>query len=161
MTMPAPHDPAARANTLPWPPMLYGIIALLAYGLETLAPSPAWPTGLPWREIGGLMFLVGIALVIWAIVTFKQAGTVVDPAGIAKYLALGGPYQFTRNPMYVAGVLCFLGAALRYGSLWTLVLVPVLALALDRLAIASEELHLEARFGEAYRAYKSRVRRWL
>jgi protein-S-isoprenylcysteine O-methyltransferase Ste14 len=155
------NDPAARANSLPWPPILYALTAAAAFGLEYAEPSPPFPDWLPWREIGGVVFLLGIALVIWASVTFKRIGTVINPSGVALHLADTGPYAYTRNPMYVAGVLAFLGAAVGYRSVWTLMLIPVIAVALDRLAIVPEERHLTARFGETYRAYCTRVRRWL
>jgi len=44
---------------------------------------------------------------------------------------------------------------------WILVLTPVCALLLQRLAIRPEEAYLERKFGAAYLAYKRRVRRWL
>jgi protein-S-isoprenylcysteine O-methyltransferase Ste14 len=42
-----------------------------------------------------------------------------------------------------------------------LLLAPLVALGLARLAIAREERHLHRRFGRDYEAYVARTRRWL
>jgi protein-S-isoprenylcysteine O-methyltransferase Ste14 len=41
------------------------------------------------------------------------------------------------------------------------ILAPVFAVLMTWLAILPEERHLEAKFGDAYRAYKARTRRWI
>ncbi len=76
-------------------------------------------------------------------------------------LVTSGPYRLTRNPMYVGYALGHAGLALRRRSTSALLtLAPVLAL-VDRLLIEREERYLERTFGEHYRAYACRVRRWL
>jgi protein-S-isoprenylcysteine O-methyltransferase Ste14 len=76
-------------------------------------------------------------------------------------LVLGGPYRLTRNPMYV-GLLCvYIALALWFGLVWTLILVPLVMVAVQRLAIAKEERYLEQKFGDAYRQYRANVRRWV
>jgi protein-S-isoprenylcysteine O-methyltransferase Ste14 len=46
-------------------------------------------------------------------------------------------------------------------SVWVLLLLfPVLVI-LQRGAVEKEEAYLERKFGDAYRAYKARVPRWL
>jgi len=72
-----------------------------------------------------------------------------------------GPYRFTRNPMYLGMVLLCIAAAILLASEWILALTPVCALALWWFAVRPEEAYLEEKFGEGYRAYKRRVRRWI
>jgi protein-S-isoprenylcysteine O-methyltransferase Ste14 len=51
--------------------------------------------------------------------------------------------------------------ALLTGVLWSLLLLPVVLVAVDRGVIQREERYLEAHFGSAYQQYRRRVRRWL
>jgi protein-S-isoprenylcysteine O-methyltransferase Ste14 len=110
----------------------------------------------------------GIALVILAptlalsaLVTMKTAGTNVDPAKPALTIVRGGPFRFTRNPMYLA--LCLLQVALGFflNDWITLLFVIPLALILHYGVILREERYLTAKFGEPYLELKRDVHRWL
>ena len=110
----------------------------------------------------------GIALVILAptlalsaMVTFKRAGTNVHPGEPALTIARGGPYRFTRNPMYLA--LCLLQVALGFflNDWISLLFVVPLFLILHFGVVLREERYLEAKFGEEYLALKRKVRRWI
>ena len=76
-------------------------------------------------------------------------------------IVVHGPYRFTRNPMYVSLVGLYAGVTLFVNSAWPLILLPAVVLLVQRQVIAREEAYLEAKFGEEYRAYKARVRRWI
>lgn len=154
-------DFSAQANRYEWPPFLYGATLLAAYALERLAPLPlgAMPSAL--RILGGAVAAAGLALGLIAIGGFFRAKTPVRPTARAETLVVAGVYRFTRNPMYLAAVVFYAGFGLAWPAPWLVVLAPVMAVALDRLAIRREERHLAARFGDAYRAYCAKVRRWL
>lgn len=72
-----------------------------------------------------------------------------------------GPYRFTRNPGYVALALVFAGIAVLTGGVWILLMLVPTLVVIDRGVIAREERYLEESFGEEYRKYRSRVRRWI
>ena len=112
-------------------------------------------------QIGWPLFVFGVTLGGVAIFGFRRLGTPVDPTAGAKRLATDGIYAVTRNPMYLGAVIAFIGLGIARGSSWLLILTSFMPLALQRLAIVREEAHLESRFGDDYRRYKSRVRRWL
>jgi protein-S-isoprenylcysteine O-methyltransferase Ste14 len=76
-------------------------------------------------------------------------------------LVTHGVFAFSRNPMYLSMMLGLLGVFVALGSLTPLAAVPVFFLIIRRRFIAVEERMLEEAFGDDYRAYKSRVRRWL
>jgi protein-S-isoprenylcysteine O-methyltransferase Ste14 len=78
-----------------------------------------------------------------------------------KYLVVGGPYRFTRNPMYLCGMLIWLGWIIFYGSVAVLAGTVVIWGSVGMLVVPWEERNLEARFGEAYLRYKHSVPRWL
>ena len=44
---------------------------------------------------------------------------------------------------------------------WPIALFPVVIALVRRRVIAREEAYLERKFGDEYRAYKARVRRWI
>ena len=75
-------------------------------------------------------------------------------------LVLGGPYALSRNPMYLAATLVYVGIALVLNAAWPLLLLPVVLLA-THVVVVREERSLERRFGNAYRTYKTAVRRYL
>jgi protein-S-isoprenylcysteine O-methyltransferase Ste14 len=63
--------------------------------------------------------------------------------------------------MYLGSILVYVGLGVAAGSLWAIVLVAPLLWIINEGVIAREERYLERKFGEAYRAYKARVRRWV
>jgi protein-S-isoprenylcysteine O-methyltransferase Ste14 len=157
--MQSAHPP--QLSAIPWPPLLLVAVLVAAWLAGRLYPLP-WP-GLddwPARLVGYGLGLAGIALVAWSIVTLNRAGTTVQPNRGADRLVTDGPFRWRRNPIYLGDVLILLGLAELTHNVWFVVLAPVFALAVYRLAILPEERHLEARFGQSYLDYKARTRRW-
>jgi protein-S-isoprenylcysteine O-methyltransferase Ste14 len=145
------------------PPLLF----LGALGLGCLL-SVVLPIGTPLASPNGLALGVGItfvaiglALAILAIRRFRLAGTSVVPREPSTVLVVKGPYQFTRNPIYIGFVLLYFGLAIILTSLWVLVLLIPVLIVLQRGVVEREEIYLERQFGEAYRKYQARVPRWL
>ena len=79
----------------------------------------------------------------------------------ASSLITDGPYKRFRNPIYLGEVLIFLGIAEATKNVWFVIAGVVFAILVTRLAIVPEERHLEEKFGDAYRDYKARTRRWI
>jgi protein-S-isoprenylcysteine O-methyltransferase Ste14 len=147
---------------LPWPPILLAAIVAAAVAAGYAAPL-RWPgEGDLMAHIAGLgLGLAGLALVVWAAVTLRRHGTTILPDKAADVLVTDGPFRFRRNPIYIGHVLMLLGAAEITHNIWFAILaVPYIPL-VTWLAVLPEERHLEARFGDAYRAYKARTRRWI
>lgn len=153
------HDGPTAA---PWPPILIAVAVLAAVLLGYLAPLP-WP-GLddwPARVVGITIGTAGLALVLWAISTLNRHETAVMPNKGASNLVTSGPFRWVRNPIYLGDVLIFLGVAEVTKNIWFVVLGLVFAGLVTWLAILPEERHLEAKFGDEYRAYKAKTRRWI
>jgi protein-S-isoprenylcysteine O-methyltransferase Ste14 len=106
------------------------------------------------RPLGGSLIIVGAVVAAWAT---RTAGP-VDLERPAR-LVTRGPYAVSRHPMYVAWTLIYVGVALVFNVLWLLVLLPLLGLLVHREA-RREESRLEDAFGDAYRTYRRRVRRY-
>jgi len=114
----------------------------------------AWP-------LGGLLIALGLALFTWALHTLYHHHTTVNPYKGAAALCTDGPFRFTRNPIYLGDWLILVGVSLGLRTLWPLVFAPLIWITLRYGVIRHEEAHLGLRFGEAYRHYQARVRRWL
>ena len=109
---------------------------------------------------GIILLILAPTLALWALVTMKAAGTNVVPAKPALTIVRGGPFRFTRNPMYLA--LCLLQVALGFflNDWITLLFVVPLALIFHYGVVLREERYLTAKFGEPYLQLKREVRRW-
>lgn len=146
------------------PPLLLALFLAIGLGLDWLLPGRLWPLDLPWpvRWLVGLAPILGGGLLALAAERrFKAAGTDVRPWRPSTALASGGPYRFTRNPMYLGLLLVLTGVALATDGPWLLAQLVPLALVLHFGVVRREEAYLERKFGDAYRDYTRRVRRWL
>lgn len=123
-------------------------------------PVAEWiPT--PWNWAGAVFVVVGVGLTVWSAALFRRAKTGIVPFSESTSLVAAGPYRFTRNPMYL-GMTCVLaGVAVMLGSATPWIAPPAFAAVITGLFIVPEERHMENAFGEAYREYKKRVRRWV
>jgi protein-S-isoprenylcysteine O-methyltransferase Ste14 len=142
------------------PPLIYVGGFLLGLVLEAAFPIDGLPSPV---EIGVAVAgtLAWLVLDGSAMRRFKRAGTSMVPMRPSTAIVTSGPYRFTRNPMYLGMAALYLALAFGLGVIWAVVILPLVLLAVDRLVIAREERYLEAKFGDEYRGYKRRVRRWL
>lgn len=142
------------------PPLVFITALALGYGLERLWPIIDDPGA--WAEIAAaVLILASLSLVIPMIIRFRKAATPIDVRKPATALVTEGPFRFSRNPAYVSLILLYVGIGLWLASVWILVMVIPAVAVLTVAVIKKEEQHLEARFGEQYRSYRARVRRWL
>lgn len=110
----------------------------------------------------GLGFgVAGGAILVWAGLTLRRHGTTILPHEGASTLVTDGPYRWRRHPIYIADVFILFGAGEVTRNIWFVLLAFVFAVAVTRLQIIPEERHLEAKFGDAWRAYAARTRRWI
>ena len=146
----------------PWdiPPLWFALAVLTMLALHRLLPV-ARPIPWPWSLAGVVPLLAGLGLAIWGERHFKRAGTAVRPFAPSSALVEGGPYRFTRNPMYIGLLLVLAGLWLLLGSLSPLLVLPALFLLLHTRFVIPEEAHMARHFGERYQSYRRRVRRWL
>jgi protein-S-isoprenylcysteine O-methyltransferase Ste14 len=142
------------------PPFVYlGSIAL-GFVLHLLWPARLVPSSVS-TPLGAIVTVVAIALFVFAVRTFRAAGTPIPGNRPTTTIVRKGPYRFSRNPIYLAFSLFQLGLSLWVNSLALLItLIPAVAL-MWLVVIPREERYLEARFPSEYLPYKASVRRWL
>ena len=148
------------------PPHLFLAALLFGFVADHVLPLP-FPIpriGLAhWisASIAGSMIILGIALFAAGIRSFSSAATPVQGTKPTSALVTSGIHGWSRNPIYVGMFLLYGGIGLAVRSPWIVILTLPLAITIRYGVIAREEEYLERRFGDAYRHYKARVRRWL
>ena len=138
--------------------LAFAIISMLALDrwLPLAQLTPWFSSGFSW-----LLLLPGLAITLVATGGFKRAKTGIVPFSKSTALVTDGIYRFTRNPMYLGMAMLLAGLALKLGSLGAWIPIPVFIAIVQRQFIRNEEIFLAAIYGDAYRAYQEKVRRWL
>ncbi|MGA2328215.1 MAG: isoprenylcysteine carboxylmethyltransferase family protein [Bryobacteraceae bacterium] len=144
-------------------PGVVGVCVPLALRSGASARAGFWQAG--WIAIAG-----GAALYLWSLLRFLASGG--TPAiFFTRHLRFligeepdslvhGGPYRFSRNPMYLGVLLVVFGQAAVLASLRVALYGACLWLAFHVVVVCFEEPHLGARQGTAYKDYCRRVPRW-
>ncbi len=136
---------------------------LVVYVLAGLILGRLIPIPLPhWLQVLGMVMVgAGILLMALAARTMTRAQTTFMPGQVPAHLVTDGPFRYSRNPIYLGDLLILSGFLLAIEAVPGLIMVPFFAWTLADRFIREEELRIEAEFGDAYRAYKEKVRRWI
>jgi protein-S-isoprenylcysteine O-methyltransferase Ste14 len=154
------HSSSDVPNVLILPPLLYSLALAVGFLVQWLAPRPIVSSNARYW-IGGVLLASGVFLAIWGSRVMERAGTNVNPTLPSTALVATGPFLFSRNPLYVALTLIYVGLALLANALWVLVLIVPVLLIMHYGVVRREERYLEATFADSYREYRSRVRRYV
>jgi protein-S-isoprenylcysteine O-methyltransferase Ste14 len=159
------NDTPATAQVIIRPPLAWALAVLAGLVLDWLVPLPFLPADLPesWHAgwLGALVFVLALALAVWALDTITRAGSNVPTNRPTTAIVESGPYRFTRNPIYLGMFGGLVGLAIAFDNLWLLLMLVPFALVIRYGVVAREEAYLERKFGDVYRRYRRRVRRWL
>lgn len=142
------------------PPVIFFGSLGVGIGVNALWPLPL-PSSVALAVLGAVAAGLGLLLALWAAVTFRRAGTGLEPGTPAAVLVTAGPYRRSRNPIYVGMAAVCAGLALVLGAGWVLITLAAALLAVHYGVIRREEHYLAQRFPHDYPAYQARVRRWL
>jgi protein-S-isoprenylcysteine O-methyltransferase Ste14 len=114
-----------------------------------------------WRLIGFVPLVVGVFICLYCVATLiiKGQGT-SSPFYPTRKLVVRGLYRYSRNPMYIGGVLLLIGEAIIWASPLLLAYAAVLAVSAHLFVVYYEEPSLVRRFGAEYREYLKRSPRW-
>jgi protein-S-isoprenylcysteine O-methyltransferase Ste14 len=152
------------AIPLVWAILVSAIQVLLPWAVSNIWLRFGWSEGAPglWNVAGLPIVVAGITLYAWCLYFhFRSYRTSVRVGFSPPHLVNAGLYQFSRNPMYVAGLIAWLGWVVFYGSPAVFLAFVLLWLLFSYRVIPQEERQLEELFGEDYLEYKRTVRRWL
>src|SRR5262245_55589187 len=155
------NDTTDTANVIIRPPIAWALAVLAGLALQWIVAVPFMPAAVPAGWIGGVVVVAALPLFAWAIVTITRAGSNVPTNRPTTAIVETGPYRFTRNPIYLGRCPGLVGLAIALDNLWLLGTLVPFALVIRYGVVVSEEAYLERKFGDAYRHYRTRVRRWL
>ena len=113
------------------------------------------------RTLGPPLFVSGFLVGLSGFREVRRAGSNVNPFKPVTAIVTGGPYRFTRNPMYLGFTLMYVGISALANALLPILLLPIVQQLMRRGVIEREERYLERKFGDEYLRYKGRVRRWI
>lgn len=156
--MPEPQSPATAGVIAP-PPLIFGVPLLAGLVLDRWQPWPIIPERVT-LPLGLVLVALGFVAVP-SVLAFRKARTHPEPWKPTKALVTGGTYRFSRNPMYLGMTLLYLGTTIWQNVAWPLLALPAVLVLIDVGVIRREERYLEGLFGDDYRRYRDRVRRWL
>jgi protein-S-isoprenylcysteine O-methyltransferase Ste14 len=143
-----------------YPPVWLLLGLLLMVTLHIWWPWATLSTPLRWVP-GSLLLVAGVAMAAVAAAGFKRAGTDVVPFKNVTTRVTGGLYNYSRNPMYLGLVLVLSGCAMLLGSVSPFLVIPLFMWIIRRNFIQPEEAMLQQLFGDQYRQFCQRVRRWV
>jgi protein-S-isoprenylcysteine O-methyltransferase Ste14 len=148
------------AGAIAPPPLIYAVPFLVGYFVHRRFPLSLPESGII-DFIGGLLVGLAIALALVALSELRSAKTTIMPYRPTTSIVETGPFKHSRNPIYLANTLAYVGLSLMLETVWPLILLPIVLVVMDRGVIAREESYLSRKFGEEYDGYRARVRRWI
>ena len=151
------------AGVIAPPPLIYGGSLVIGYILHRLFPLRAMPGKARSlrRPLGISLIVAGAVPALWAAFTMLRQGNNPEPSHPVVSLVVGGPFRFSRNPIYLSMTASYVGAGFLLGTFWHVLLLPGVLTVMRRGVIEREEAYLARRFGKEYQTYLSHVRRWL
>ena len=147
-------------NTKIPPPIVTILFAVLIF---YFSDSFAY-VDLPFKKYISLFFvLLGFFITFSSARNFKKKETTVNPIKPeeASQLVTDGFFKITRNPMYLGMLLFLLGLSIYNGLIVGLVFLPLFIGYITFFQIIPEENAMIKIFGEDYKAYMKKVRRWI
>ncbi len=139
------------------PPAALLLVIFICWVAE---PEPHFPAP-PFFFLGIAIAVAGFVLGFSGIRRFFAFGVHPSPLRPVSRLVTGGPYRFTRNPMYLGIEIMLIGVALTLGSYAFLVGALVMFLYFSFYVIPREETYMTRKFGAEYTEFCARVRRWI
>jgi protein-S-isoprenylcysteine O-methyltransferase Ste14 len=143
-----------------FPPVWLLLCLLAIFALQRWLPLWQLYPSLPaWA--GWLLAVPGFIMIFIALGGFKKANTGAIPFSESTALVTDGIYRYTRNPMYLGMALILGGLAIRMGSVAVWLPVVFFVFIINRQFVRNEEIFLTAIYGDEFRNYCGKVRRWL
>ena len=145
-----------------FPPYLVFLGLIISFLLEFLVyRNQIFDDSIIFRFLGIILTIGAILLFLKSVRIFNLRKEKIHPRSISTQIFKDGPFQFSRNPIYLAMFVLLIGVGLTLNSFWFLYSGLVVAIMIHYGVIIPEENYLEKEFGKDYLEYKKTVRRWL
>jgi len=150
------------AGVIAPPPFIFAIFLAVGWGIDqALGAGPIAGQAMWQKVVAVALIAAGLGIEMWAAGLFHRAGTAAMPQKPSTALVTDGPFRFSRNPMYLGFALTYLGLGFGLNTPIGIGLLLPCMIVVTWGVVLREERYLEAKFGQPYRDYKARVRRWL
>jgi protein-S-isoprenylcysteine O-methyltransferase Ste14 len=143
--------------------VVFGIPFLISIAIQFIIPF-SLPQGILRQiliPVGIALIIIGIGFIVLARREFAHFGQPTDPGHPTSKVVKTGVFAISRNPLYLASVIVFLGFALALNMLWAVVMLLLSIIICLYVLIIPEEQYLAEKFGEEYKEYTASVHRWL
>jgi len=143
------------------PPIIYLVPLFVGIALRFFWHIPLLPDNSVSVPSGLVLAFMGVFLMVTAVSTFKKFGEEPDPRESTYNIVMDGPFKYSRNPMYLAFTIIYVGVTIAINTWWPFIFLPFVLTTMHFGVILREEAYLEKKFGKDYVEYKKSVRRWL
>ena len=141
------------------PPAIAILLVVIAYMFNTFFPGAVIFQS---RILFVIFILVGLSVIGWSVLLFRKAHTTLNPNKKPGQMITSGPYQISRNPMYLGLLLMLLGYAFLKGEFVFFVTPVVFYIVMDKIVIPYEEKMIVDAIGqEKYGVFTQKIRRWV
>jgi protein-S-isoprenylcysteine O-methyltransferase Ste14 len=142
------------------PPLIYAVALVAGLLANRRYHIPFLPRRVA-RTLGWPLLACGLGVGFLGTREMRRAETNVDPYKPATTVVTGGPFRFTRNPLYLSMTLIYGGISALANALPAALLLLIVLRLMQRGVIEREERYLESKFGDEYIEYKGKVPRWI
>ena len=142
-------------------PPIWLLLSLIAVVLIARFVPALIPVNIFWITAGYIIIVIGLGIVFICAIEFRRRKTAIHPGHTPTTLICDGPYQFSRNPIYLAMAVIIVGASLASGNLVSLPIALIFIGIISELFIKPEEAILRSEFGQGYEDYCQSTHRWL
>lgn len=154
------NSSADHPNVLVHPPLFYLSALIVSSVLHWFYPLPIFASMMP-RLLGLPLVIAGLSIIATGRRLMESHGTNIRPTKPTTAIIQTGIYRYSRNPLYLSLTLTYCGLALLINTWWAFLFLPLVLLPMHFFVVLREERYLENKFGDAYREYRARVRRYL
>lgn len=149
-----------NAGIVTHPPVFYVVATLIGLGIDYIYPLSFGFQGMT-ETAGIIIVILGTLVTILGFKLFASNKQSPSVHASASQVYQSGIFGYSRNPIYLGVALWMLGGALYFDKAWIAIMMLPLLLFMNKVVIEKEEAYLEGKFGDEYRNYKKKVRRWI
>lgn len=142
------------------PPILLVVLSFMMIALHFIIPVMTLFFA-PLNYLGLIFILIGLTIALKVALSFRKIGTEIHTFKKPNHLVTSGIFKYSRNPIYLSFTLILFGLGIILGSLSVHIVILAYVVISNIWYIPFEERFMEMEFGETYRDYKGKVRRWI
>ncbi len=114
----------------------------------------------PYNLTGTILILLGLFLIYYSWFLFKKNNT-TEKFEKSKTLVTENIYKYSRNPMYLGGILFLIGFSILFTNIISFISPLIFFLIIHFIFIPFEEEKNKKTFGKKFLKYKSKTRKWI